>query len=181
MCCARIPRLTSTAPKSISTAVSTFSPRRDNPHSSYLKDKLTSEMARLAQAMRVNGLRQGINLDGRWPYCPCFHELGNALHRPARPLHRRTQRDDVAARRFGRFDPGCNEGSATAGLKHDKGFLRHLAADGIEHGIATAHHAREILRAVVDHLVGAQVENIVRVRRARRRNHECAKMLGKLN
>src|SRR6266566_3078378 len=179
MCCARIPRLTSTAPKSISTAVSTFSPRRDNPHSSYLKDKLTSEMARLAQAMRVNGLRQGINLDGRWPYRPCFHELGNALHGPARPLHRRPQRDDIAARRFGRFNAGCNEGSATAGLKHGKGFLCHLAADGIEHCIATVHDAREILRVVVDRLVSAQTDNIVTVRCARRRDHACAKMLGK--
>src|ERR1700687_2793346 len=102
MCCARTPRLTSTAPKSISTAVSTFSPARDNQRSSQLKDELASEMARLAQAMRFDDLRQGITLDGWWPYRLCFHELGNALHGPARPLHRRPQRDDIAARRFGR-------------------------------------------------------------------------------
>jgi len=124
-------------------------------------------MARLAQAMRVDGLRQGINLDGRRPYRPPFHELGNALHGPARPLHRWPQRDDVAARRFGRFDAGCNEGSAAAGLKHGKGFFCHLAADGIEHRIATAHNACEILRVVVDHLVGTQTDNIVTVRCAR--------------
>src|SRR5438067_3067425 len=110
MCCARIPRLTSTAPKFILTAVSTFSPRPNNRPSSHLKDEFTSEMTRLAQAMRVDGLRQGINLDRRWLCHTSLHELGNTLHGSARPLHWRPQRNDVAARRFGRFHAGCNEG-----------------------------------------------------------------------
>ena len=92
-------------------------------------------------------------------------------------------RSDVRSPRggLGRLRAGSNKGGAPARLEHREGFLRHLAADGIEDGVAIGHDLREIAGIVVDDLVGAEAAHIVAVRRARGRDHAGADMLGQLD
>src|SRR5450759_4101768 len=80
-----------------------------------------------------------------------------------------------------RLRAGSNEGGATAQLEHREGFLRNVAADSIEDGVTTGHDLSEILRVVVDDLIGSELADIVTVRRARGRDHTGADMFCKLN
>jgi hypothetical protein len=73
------------------------------------------------------------------------------------------------------------EGGAAAGPQHGETLLRHVAADGIERCVAAADHLREVLRPVVDDLIGAEAAHIVDIRRAGRGDHPRADMLGDLD
>ena len=99
---------------------------------------------------------------------PASNNWAIALHGLARTRHRRPQRRHIAAVGLRRLRARRNEGGAAARLEHREGFLRHIAADGVEHGVATFHHLGEILCVVVDDLVGAETADIIDVRGARR-------------
>src|SRR6516225_7579551 len=106
------------------------------PCSTHLEDELAPEMAPLAQAMGIGGLRETIELDLGRADCARLVELGNALHVPPGASDRRPQRCDIAARGLGCLCARGNEGRAPARLEHREGFLRHLASDGVEDGVA---------------------------------------------
>src|SRR5450756_2921706 len=63
------------------------------------------------------------------------------------------ERRHIIAIGLWRLRAGSNEGGATARLEHREGFLRHVAADSIEDGVATGHDLSEILCVVVDDLI----------------------------
>src|SRR5580704_11011269 len=154
-------------------------PRPDaSPH---LENQFSPEMSRLAQAVRIGGLRQLVEFDlGRLDGAGDI-QFGNALHRLARARHRRSQPGDVAAIGFWRLGAGGDKGGAAARLEHGVGLLRHVAADRIEHGVAARHRAGEILRVVVDHLIGAEAAHIVDIRSAAGGDHASAEIFGELD
>src|SRR5450756_1854335 len=90
--------------------------------------------------------------------------------------NRGPERGHIIAIGLWRLRAGSNESGATARLEHREGFLRHVAADSIEDGVTTGHDLSEILRVVVDDLIGSEVADIVTVRRARGRDHAGADM-----
>src|SRR5664280_3142604 len=95
--------------------------------------------------------------------------------------NRGPERRHIIAIGLWRLRTRSNEGGATARLEHREGFLRNVATDSIEDGVATGHNLSEILRVVVDDLIGSELADIVTVRRARRRDHTGADMFCKLN
>src|SRR5580704_3522375 len=114
----------------------------------HLENQLAPEMPRLAQAVRVGGLRQLVELDlGRLDGAGDI-QFGDALHGLARARHWRPQPGHVATLRLWRLGARRNEGGAAAGLEHGIGFLRDLAADRFEYGVAALHDFGEILRGV---------------------------------
>jgi hypothetical protein len=80
-----------------------------------------------------------------------------------------------------RLRAGGDERSAAAGLEHREGFLRHFAADRVEHRVAILPDFREILRVVVDHLIGAETADIIDVAGAGGADDAGAKVLGELD
>ena len=100
---------------------------------------------------------------------------------PAGALDRRPERGDIVARGLRRLCPRGDEGRASARLEHRERALRHVAADGVEDGVAIARGLREIPRVVVDDFIGAEPAHVIVVRRTRGRDHVGADMLGELN
>src|SRR5262245_2364777 len=149
--------------------------------STHLENELAPEVARLAHAMRVCGLRQTIELDLGSAHGPDLEQLGDALEMPARASDRRPQRAHVATIGGGRLGARRDEGGAAARLEHREGLLGDVAADGIEDGVTTTHRLREIGGVVVDDLVGPEAAHIGLIGRARGGDHVGAEMLGELN
>ena len=81
--------------------------------------------------------------------------------------NRGSERRHIIAIGLWRLRAGSNESGATAWLEHREGFLRHVATDSIEDGVATGYNLGEILCVVVDDLIGSEVVDIVTVCRAR--------------
>src|SRR5262249_51897888 len=152
-----------------------------DPRSTHFKDELAPEVARLAQPMRLGSIGQAINLDLRRAHRAYLDELRDAFEMPPGAPNRRSQRLDVIARRFRRLRARRDEGGPTARPEHRERPLCHLAADGIEEGIAIGHHLREIDRIVVDDFVSAEAAHVIVVGCARSRDHVGADMLGELN
>ena len=82
---------------------------------------------------------------------------------------------------FGGSAPEAMKAARPPGLSTAKDCFRHIAADRIEHGVAAGHHAGEILRVVVDDLVGAEAAHIVDVRCAAGGDDAGADIFGELN
>src|SRR5450432_3054988 len=91
------------------------------------------------------------------------------------------QTNNIAARRFWRLCAGGYEGRPAAWFQHRERPLRHISADGIEGGVAVAHDLGKIHRVVVDDLIGADLAQIIMVRRACGRNHAGAQMFCQLD
>ncbi len=138
-------------------------------------------MTRLAQSMRVDRLRQAIELYFRDAYGSRLNQLCDALERAAAALNRRPQRGHVAAIGLWRLRAGGDERGAAARLEHGERALCHVSPDGIEDGVATGRHLREILRVVVDDLVRSETTHIVAVRRTRGRDDAGTDMFRELN
>jgi hypothetical protein len=60
-----------------------------------------------------------------------------------------------------------------AWLEHRERLLRDVTADPIENSIATRHDLQEILRIVIDDLIGTEVAQIVTVHYTRGRDDTC--------
>ena len=92
-------------------------------------------------------------------------------------------RRDVTSLRlgFGACAPEAIKAARPPRLDHRKGPLRHVAADGIEYGVATSHNLSEIFSVVIDDFIGSEAAYIFMVRRTCGRDHTGADMLGKLN
>src|SRR5215471_304259 len=100
-----------------------------------------------------------------------------SIWRRARPTGGRSA---VTSSRLG-LGACAPDAMTAARLEHRERPLRHVAADGVEDGVAIFRNFREILRAVVDDFIGAEAAHIVAVRRARGGDHAGADMPGKLN
>jgi hypothetical protein len=106
-------------------------------------------MARLAQSMGVGGFRRAVELDLRRAYGPCLKQVGDALEMSAGTSDWRPERCHIAAIGLWRLWAGSDKGRAASRLDHRKGPLRHVAANGIEYGVATSHNLSEIGRLAV--------------------------------
>src|SRR5580704_15548208 len=84
----------------------------------HLENQLAPEMPRLAQAVRVGGLRQLVELDLGWLDGAGDIQFGNALHRLARARHRRPKSGDVAAIGLWCLGARGDKGGAAARLEH---------------------------------------------------------------
>src|SRR6266850_7706360 len=93
----------------------------------------------------------------------------------------RAQRRDVGTRR-GRSASARGDGrEAPAGTKDSEALERDVSAHGVEHRVAAGNELGEVLRAVVDRLVRAELAHVVVVRRARGRDDARAEMPGERN
>src|SRR3984957_6278850 len=155
--------------------------RAEEGGSPHLKHQLAAKMAALADALGVRDLRQAIELDLGHADDALLVEVGDALHVAARTVDGGPQRGHVAARRRRGLGAGCDESGAAARLEHRKGLHRHVAADRLEHGVDVLHELGEILRLVVDHLVGAEAAHVVEVRAAGGGDDARADVLGELD
>jgi len=117
--------------------------------SMHLEDELASEMARLAQPVRVAGLRQTIQRDLRSAYRTRLKQLADSIEMPARASDRRAKRLHVVALGLGRLWAGSDKSRASARLEYREGLLRHITADGIEDRVAIGHDLREIVGVVI--------------------------------
>jgi hypothetical protein len=149
--------------------------------STHLEDELSLEMARLAQSMRVGGLRQAIELDLRRAYGPSLKQLGDAIEMSAGASNRRPERHYIVAVGRWRLRARSDKGRAAARLEYREGFLRHVAADSIEDGVAIAHNLSEVPGVVVDDFIGSEPAHIFVVCCTRGRDDMGANMFGKLN
>ena len=93
------------------------------------------------------------------------------------PIHLRPQRLHIRSRRRWRRPSHSHRSETAAGLEDRKTARGDVAADGIEYRVNALHDFGEVLRAVVDHLVGAELAHIVMVRRARGGNNAGAEVL----
>jgi hypothetical protein len=108
-------------------------------------------------------------------------QLDDSFERRAGAADGGPQRGHIVAIGLRRLRAGRDKGGAAAGPEHREGFLHRLAADHIEDGITIADHADEILRVVVDDLVGAEAAHIVEIPRAGGDDDAGADVLGELN
>src|SRR5262245_63988692 len=88
------------------------------PASTHLEHELAAEVARLAQPMRVGGLRQAIELDLRRENSARLEQFDDAIERPAGTLDRGPERGNIVAGGLRRLCTGGGEGSEGAGLEH---------------------------------------------------------------
>src|SRR5262249_23521325 len=115
------------------------------------------------------------------PYGSCLEQFGDALERIPRPSNHGSERCHIIAIGFWRLRAGSDEGRPATRLEYREGLLRDITADSVANGIATRHNLREILRIVVDDVIGTQVTHIVTIRSTRSRDHTCTDVLCKLN
>ena len=89
-------------------------------------------------------------------------------------------RSDVTSERgeSGAAAPAATVARRPPGPQHREAPFGDVAAHRIEHRVAVRNQLGEVLRAVVDHLVRAERAHVVVVRRARRRDHARAEVLG---
>jgi len=95
-----------------------------------------AEVARLAEPVRLGGLRQAVELDLRRAHRAGGDQLRDPFERRAGAADLGAQRGHVVAVRLRRLRARGDEGGAAAGPQHRERFLRHLTADGIEDGVA---------------------------------------------
>ena len=93
----------------------------------------------------------------------------------------RPQRDDIATIWLRRLWAGGNERRAAARLQHGERSLRDISTDGFENRVAVAHDLGKIHGIVIDDLIGADLAQVVMVRRAGGRDDACAEVLCQLD
>src|SRR5687768_11801188 len=106
---------------------------------------------------------------GRRPNRALRKQRGYALELRTAPRHLRAQNGDVAARIGRNIGGGGDIYKAPARPEHGKRTAEHLAADEIEHDVALRSGADEVLRGVIDRLVGAKAPDIFMISAACRR------------
>src|SRR5262249_39629140 len=92
-----------------------------------------------------------------------------------------TQRNDVGARRDRGRVAGADERGAPAGPQHRERTIHHVAADSVEHRIATGHQLGEVVRLIIDHLIGPELAHVFVVGGTRRRDNARADVLRDLD
>src|SRR6516164_121360 len=90
------------------------------------------------------------------------------------------QSNDIAAVRLWCLCSRGNKSRPAAWFQYNKGPLRNISADRIEHRVAVSDDLREIHRIVIDDLVGTNFAQIIMVRRACGRDHVRAQMFRQL-
>ena len=138
-------------------------------------------MPALADPVRFLRVLQIVELHLRHMHRADRRQVHDPLQMRPVAADRGPQRRDVAPRRRRRLRARRDERRPAARLQHGERLLRDLAADRIEHAIDARHGLAEILRAIVDDLVRAELANIVVVGSTRRRDHPRADMLGGLD
>src|SRR6516225_9149004 len=88
------------------------------------------------------------------PYGSCLEQFGDALERLPRPPNRRSERCHIVTIWRWWLRTGSDKGCSAARLEHHEGLLRDITADRVENGVATRDHLCEILRIVIDDVVG---------------------------
>src|SRR5262245_21008902 len=149
--------------------------------STNLQDKLAAQVPPFADFVGGCRVGQRIELDLRRAYGALGEQLDDAIEMATGAFGGGPQRSHVGTAGRRCLYPRRDEGTAAARAQHRERFLRDVAADRVEHGVAIGDHLGEVPGVVVDDLVGADATQVLMIGRAGDGNHAGADMLGELD